>query len=129
MIYGNAALPDNLKGKKHNDWPWGIRWVPRAWTAFYVPWKPIKMLGNQEPRWIHVHPDHPDQVYAVWGYDPVPLNDQWSIQGIKLFSWLPYLPLYFTVVKFHWHFRIGIRWDSVDDYFVQDIALTKEDSN
>jgi hypothetical protein len=128
MIWGNAALPDNLKGKKHNDWPWGLRWVPRAWTAFAVPWYPQKLIGNQQPRSILVHPNTPQQ-YLVLTYDPVPKNGYWSIQTIKLFSWLPYLPLYFTIVQFHWHFRIGIRWDSVDNYYVPDIALTHQTSD
>lgn len=126
MIWGNKALPINLKGKNHADYIWPFSYIPRAWTAFAVPWRPIKLLGNQKERMI------PTNCFSYWGIDPVPSIPKrginWSIQGIKLAEWLPYLPLYFTMLtSSKWHFSIGIRYDSVDDYYqLFRLAITKK---
>ena len=122
MLWGNKVLPPNLKGKNHNDYVWPFSYIPRAWTSFYVPWQPIKLLGNQKERTIYTNTS------SYFGIDPVPPRGYWSLQGIKLFSLLPYLPLYFTIVlKNGWHFSIGIRYDSVDDYYqVFRLAVTKK---
>ncbi len=116
MLWGNEALPINLKGKNHTDYIWPFSYIPRAWTSFAVPWRPIKLLGNQKKRMISTN------TFSYYGIDPIPPKPRkginWSIQGIKLAEWLPNLSLYFTMTTHSgWHFSIGIRYDSVDDYY------------
>ena len=44
-----GCLPDHLKDKKHDDWPWPFRYVPRSWTAFCGKdpgYKPIPEPGK-----------------------------------------------------------------------------------
>ncbi len=47
-----GCLPDNLKGKKHEDWPWPFSLIPRDWTAFCGPapsdpnYKPVPSPGK-----------------------------------------------------------------------------------
>lgn len=63
---GNAALPDNLKGKLHSDWIWPLNKIPRAATAFKWKQPPILILGKNVKRWdtaepkdVHVLDDFP----------------------------------------------------------------------
>ena len=112
MLWGNKVLPDNLKGQNHADYVWPMSLIPRAWTSFWVMWQPKKLAGNQRIRWIYTNTG------SYWGIDPIPARGYWSIQGVKLADWLPYLPLYFTMTtKNGGHFSIGVRYDSVDDYY------------
>ena len=112
MLQGDKVLPLNLKGKNHNDYVWPFSYIPRAWTAFSVPWRPKKLLGNQKLRFILTNTG------KYYGIDPVPARGQWSIQGVKFAYWLPYIPMYFTITtKTGWHFSTGVRYDSVDDYY------------
>lgn len=56
-----CALPDHLKNKKHNDWPIGLRWIPRGISAKgprcgvgnpgYLPWPPRLIGGFDVTRW------------------------------------------------------------------------------
>lgn len=56
-----SALPEHLQKKLHNDWPIGLRWVPRGWNAFgprcgkgnpgYKPWPPKLEEGKSVTRW------------------------------------------------------------------------------
>ena len=56
-----SALPDHLKNKKHNDWPWPLSYLPRGINAFgprcgkgnsgYKPWPPKLEEGKSVTRW------------------------------------------------------------------------------
>jgi hypothetical protein len=60
-IKGGASLPEHLEFKLHNDWPPGLRWVPRELTAFgrrskvwWANWRrfPILLIGYNCTRWM-----------------------------------------------------------------------------
>jgi hypothetical protein len=101
----DSALPPNLRGKDHWDWPWPFKYIPRGWTAF--KWgKPKMIWGNQE------------EVRA--GDAPAPIGEPKSWQ-VSRFPDAPgplkYLPLYLAfTLKNGRHVRLGARWDDVDDY-------------
>lgn len=99
----DSALPDNLKGKNHWDWPWPFKLIPRGWTAF--KWGiPEKVFGNQP-------------LESVGGKDcikPIGPAGTWQISCYPdgpFWAWY----LAFTL-KSGRHFRIGARWDDVDSY-------------
>lgn len=115
--WGNQVLPENLKGQKHNDWPWPFKQIPRAWTAFDLG-PPKQILGNQKQMDARVDKKSCKIVPA-----PIGLPNSWQIsrypKAPKPFCWLP---LYFA-----WsgkrgsdgkypHFRIGARFDNIDSY-------------
>ncbi|HDY90435.1 MAG TPA: hypothetical protein ENH82_20235 [bacterium] len=47
----DSALPENLWGKKHTDWPFFLRWVPRGWTAFKWRMPPKLLIGYNVKIW------------------------------------------------------------------------------
>lgn len=114
----------NILDKKHNDWPWPFKWVPRRWTA--VLWGPPKMKwGNQKKRRKTVE-------MTYWSPKPIGEPNSWQI------STYPYapgrwkrIPIYFawsgSVDKkgeFR-HYRIGLRYDDIDGYATWSIATRK----
>lgn len=56
-----CALPEEWKKRKHNDWPFFLRWVPRSWNAFgprcpegskgHKRWPPQLVKGRGIARW------------------------------------------------------------------------------
>lgn len=105
----DSALPPNLRGTTHWDYPKPLRWVPRGWTSF--KWgAPGMLAGNQ--RAIRVSPSGDT--------GPAPIGESGSFQ-VSRFPGAPgllkYLPLYvaFTLPGGR-HVRLGARWDNVDEY-------------
>ncbi len=100
----DSALPVHLRGMYHWDYPPGLRWVPRGWTAF--DWgKPVMVAGNQKEKRAGA---------------PAPIGERGSWQ-LSRFPGAPrplrWFPIYFAVTTGKgWHFRIGARYDDVDDY-------------
>lgn len=91
----DSALPPNLQGKRHWDYPWPLKWVPRAWTSF--KWgKPKKVFGNQA--------------------DVKPIGDRGTWQ-VSRYPDGPWWAWYFAfTTSGGLHFRVGARYDDVDDY-------------
>jgi len=127
----DCDLPEHMRGWKHNDWPIGLRWVPRGWNAFghrCSGWRrhPILLIGYNVTRWMT--PGDRDVIAIQWkkglsfgginmgNYGPSPLQkfSKWGFSVV----W----PLHF---EFHYIinsdkvvlFRIGARWDSLDMYY------------
>lgn len=96
-----SALPPGLKRKKHTDYPPGLRWVPRGWTAWR--WgEPIQIVGS----WFGGEHPKPITEPGTWQLSFFPRAAWWSLWG-----------LYFEFTTAGGlHFRIGARWDDVDDY-------------
>jgi hypothetical protein len=106
---GDDALPDNLKGTKHWDYPKFLRWIPRAWTS-YAWGAPKKIVGDQKET----------RKGKEGNSGPAPIGERGSWQ-VSRFPGAPgplkYLPLYVAfTTKSGRHFRIGARWDDVDNY-------------
>lgn len=106
----DSALPPHLRGKKHWDWPKWLQWVPRGITAF--KWGPPKLVfGDQIKRAEGGYPKpvgEPDS----WQFSVYPGAPWWA----KPFAW--YVACSGSTGKdgsFR-HFRLGSRWDDVDDY-------------
>jgi hypothetical protein len=113
----DSALPPNLmeeveingvrvvRSKRHADYPWGLRWIPRGWTAF--KWgAPRQVLGNQKHGTLASYP----------GWDPKPIGEPGTWQ-LSRFPDGPWYAWYFAfTTKGGTHFRIGARWDDVDSY-------------
>lgn len=97
----DKCLPVFLKRARHDDWPWPLRYIPRAWTSFCGN-PPDKLLGNQ----FETAVDWKGKV--VLYPKPIPPPGQWQI------SWPPYVAV---TLKNRWHFRAGVRWDDTDFYF------------
>ena len=104
----DSALPPHLRGTKHWDYPKGLKWVPRGWTSF--DWGSPKLLaGNQENR--KLAPE------GRWAPAPIGERGSWQVSRFPGAPWpLCWLPLYVAfTTKTGRHFRIGARWDDVDD--------------
>jgi len=123
-------LPPHLRGVKHNDWIWPLSGISRGWNAFghrCSGWRrvPKLLIGYNTVRWM-THGDK-DVMNIQWkkglsfgginmkNYGPSPLQ-KFSKFGFSL-VW----PLHF---EFHYQFgkkvllfRIGARWDSLDEYY------------
>jgi hypothetical protein len=118
----DSALPPHLRGKRHWDFPPGLKWVPRGWTAF--KWgAPVLMSGN--PKLIEqgngfFSPTIYKHKNGTYEAAPKPINPPgtWQVSRFPDAPWpLNKIPLYFAFTKKNGrHFRIGARWDDVDDY-------------
>lgn len=100
----NSALPKHLQNKLHWDWPWPFSKIPRGWTAFN--WgKPKLVAGNQK--------ETRDGSPA-----PIPESGAWQISIFPGAPWpIRWLPIYFAfTTRAGWNYRIGARWDDVDNY-------------
>lgn len=103
-----SALPKHLRDKKHWDWIWPFSTIPRGWTAF--KWGvPKKIGGNQN-----------ETRKSKEGEGPAPIGENGSWQ-VSRFPDAPrlikFLPLYLAfTTKGGRHFRVGARWDDVDNY-------------
>ncbi len=111
-LIGNHCLPDQLKGKLHEDFFFpSIRWIPRAATAFCFAEPPIKLLGNQN-YWE-------DAKNGELGPKPIPPPGQWQLTVVQVKKgWPLYIPYFALTTKKGTHFRIGCRWDDADNYYV-----------
>ncbi len=100
--------------EKHADYPWPFSLIPRSWTAF--KWGPPVLVkgANILPR---------DLVYVSYAMriSPKPITSPGSWQ-LSHFPDGPWFAWYFAISGFRKpdgffrHFRIGARWDSVDNY-------------
>ncbi len=97
-----SALPEHLRDRPHEDYPWGLRWIPRAWTAFKwgAPWM---VAGTQRCGFNNVvKPIGPPGTWQISKFYDSPFKS---------------IPIYFAfTTKRGIHFRIGARWDDVDSY-------------
>lgn len=99
-----SALPENLRGKRHADYPWGLRWVPREWTAF--DWGAPKVYAGD------LNPQDFGDIYMA----PKPITSPGTWQ-LSRFPDGPWFAWYFAfTTKKGVHYRIGARWDDVDNY-------------
>lgn len=99
----NSALPQHLRGKLHNDWPWPFCYIPRAWTSYKLMQPPKVILGYQVIDWTMYPPN------GKKGPNPCQRH-KWS--------WYLSWPLYFTITfPNKWYMRAGCRWDDNDFYF------------
>jgi len=119
------VLPDHLKDEIHKDWPFPFKYVPRAWTSF--AW------GKPEL----VHEKNLDPTKDFDRGAPKPITSRGSFQ----ISVYPDAPSYWTWAAWYvaytfkdgHQFRIGARWDNVDNYVTWPTFPTtrvyKEDGN
>lgn len=100
------CLPDHLKDKRHDDWPWPFSLVPRAWTS-YCGKPPKKVAGNQALSTVVID-------WVSYDYPkPIPPFGQWHRAEADM--WFSF---YFALTsKLGWTFRFGSRYDDVDHYY------------
>ena len=99
--WGREVLPDHLKDRKHDDWPYILRWVPRWATAF----------GGEGPSWPDGIPEGPIRKPI-----PPPGEQTYHLYDKKGW-WRSYYALSFEFAGKIWHLRVGFRWDDVDHYY------------
>lgn len=104
----DSALPAHLRGQLHWDWPGPFRKIPRGWTAF--KWGTPRLLAG------NLWPVDFKQLVGLPAPFPITSRGTWQL------SYFPGAPcflvgLYFAfTLRNGWHFRIGARWDDVDNY-------------
>ena len=96
--WGRECLPDHLKDKLHNDWPWPLNKIHRSTSAF---------CGGGEPDWPPEIPMEARKAIPPPGMVTYHHRDQAG-------NWRPY---YALTTKDCLHMRNGFRWDDVDGYF------------
>lgn len=113
-------LPKYIQEKKHNDWIWGLRWVPRTWTSFAFPMPTFCIAGRPTLERVRVNPEYPTWDYLEYMVipSPVPSIGNWEILGVKLFKNHGPIPCYFAVSWLIFgrrlHFNIGLKPDITD---------------
>jgi len=115
----DSALPPHLRGLRHGDFPPGLRWVPRGWTAWN--WgEPRKIIGTQqrEEPWGVPAPIGEPASWQVSIYPDAPWW-AWPVAWYVAFSWKAGADGWFR------HFRAGARYDSVDSYAVWPSIATR----
>lgn len=103
-----SALPNHLKNRRHDDWLWPFSYIPRAWTSFN--WgKPKLLIGNIDS----FTPPKPITDPNTWQLSYYPNAPLWA----KFIAWyIAYsFPRNKKTNKFR-QFRLGARWDNVDNY-------------
>ena len=94
-----SALPPHLRNRPHEDFPWPFSYIPRAWTAF--SWgEPKKICGNQRPYGGVMKPIGP--------------RGTWQISRFPDGPWFALYAAFTTNGGVH--YRIGARYDDVDNY-------------
>jgi hypothetical protein len=113
LLPSTRHLPPNLAPRPHDDYmiP-GLSLIPRGWNTFN--WgQPGLIVGNQT---------------SFLNDSPKPIGERGSFQ-VSSYPQLPipfcWLPAYFAfTLPNGTHFRLGARWDDIDDYtVVPSVAL------
>ncbi len=119
--YGRDCLPVWLKGQKHIDRIPGLSWMSRNSTARALVEPPFMIMGSKGQLLGCGKNGKP-------GPKPIPKAGQWQLCAVQVEegSWF-FLP-YFAITTRFVHFRIGTRWDDVDNYYTLDsVALKVKD--
>jgi len=134
---GTSVLPKHLKNRRHWDYIWPLLLIPRWVTSW--DWGVPKMIwGDQiETRSIVVEYWEPKKHYwrfqKVEGPAPIGERGSWQVSrypngynGMLFKTILRKLPIYFAfTTRSGIHFRIGARWDDVDDYVTFPVIAIK----
>jgi len=116
------CLPEHLRDRLHDDWPWPISMIPRSWTIVCGsdwPEAPELLAGDSgwtsEDRGRFGH--FADEFFEKYKERfPIPKPKHWVITAV-MYDWIP-LPYFAITLPNGWHFRIGVlRWDDVDNYY------------
>ncbi len=110
VLMPKSALPPHLQNRKHNDFPPGLRWISRGWTAWN--WgEPRKLLGSQQ---AESSPGVPQPIGepGTWQISIYPDAPWWACPV----AWYFAVSLALRPDGWFRHFRIGARYDSVDSY-------------
>ena len=121
-------LPENLKNRRHDDWIWPLKYIPRKWTSFDwgvpVLWKGWhvefveRQVMLQDKRWEWLF------YYETWKC-PKPINPAggWQISYFPQAPWYWKWAAWYIARSFargkdgkYGQFRLGARWDNVDEY-------------
>ncbi len=119
----DECLPESLKGKRHDDWRWYVRWVPRAWTARCGPrWPqpPKRIWGSagwtEEDHHMFGHHEK-DYYMKIKEVLPIPKAGHALLSVVLWSKFLP-LPMFAITYRNGDYFSIGVvRWDDVDKYY------------
>jgi hypothetical protein len=104
-INGIKALPKGLQYKTHWDYPLGLKWIPRCWTSFN--WGlPKQVLGNQTRKSNFYDCPSPIGERGTWQFSIYPRA--WYV--------LPLAWSFSMRTTGGWNFRLGARFDDVDNY-------------
>ena len=119
-MIGNRCLPEWLRGKTHDDYylTW-TRWIPRSATSWCIKAPPIQLLGNQEGEALAAD--------GTIGPKPIPRPGEWQLSIVQIKKgWPFFLPYFAWTTEQGTHFRLGARWDDVDQYYTfPSIAIAK----
>lgn len=118
----------DILDKKHWDYPWPFKWIPRKWTA--VKWGPPKKLWGTQAR------KRKPVGQAYWSPTPIGEASSWQISHYPMApgKWSKF-PLYFAVSfgndrsRWYRHFRVGLRYDDVDKYSTWSVATRRYPSD
>jgi hypothetical protein len=110
--------------KRHGDWPWPFSLIPRRWTAF--DWrKPELVRGNLRPQdyvytWqLDVLAPGEYKARRIFAPKPITGPQTWQISRFPRGPWWAWYFAWSGERKedgWFRHFRIGARWDDVDNY-------------
>lgn len=118
------CLPERIRVGIHTDYTIAVtQRIPRNVTSFCLcdvaaPQALISSNGT-----VFVCPFKPGstnvRTYSEGSPMPIPVPGEWHVAVMKIREDIPwYVPYVTFTTNQGWHFRLGIRWDDVDNYYV-----------
>jgi len=106
----DCGIPESILKGVHTDYRFAIlQSVPRSFTSYCLAGPPILLMGNQDNWAKHKN--------GEFGPKAIPKGGEWQLSFVRWRTgWPVFLP-YFAFNHFGWHFRVGTRWDDVDQYY------------
>jgi hypothetical protein len=109
----DSALPKHLQGRKHEDWIFPFSLIPRGWNAFRLEQPPLLIWGRK--------------VYDITTYMYSDNKIRGGADPCQRSSWAIAItmPLHLSITfgRTGRYFRIGFRWDTIDEYYNLGVAL------
>lgn len=111
---GKPCLPPHLYNKAQDDYLLFGSLIKRRWVAFRLAGLPIMVAGNQSNFSDDGSPK------------PIPMPGEWQLSFVRVIKDGPFfLPYYAITSKKALHFRIAMRRDDLDGYFIPSITIKR----
>ncbi len=119
LQYGGAGcLSDERRNETHHDYIFGLRWVK---------WRDTVVCGIDPPTQDEGNQDDNILVNGRRAPLPIPPDGEWqkSHADAQTSYWPVRLDYLAATFPGSYHFRIGWRWDNIDNIFVFSISVKK----
>jgi hypothetical protein len=108
-----TCLPKHLEYTTRTDYYFRIvRWIPRNTTSRCLVEPPQMIFGSKDHR-------RSKSGRGIVGPSPIGERGQWQMSAVQVRKGWPFYFFYFAATtEAGMHYRIGVRWDDVDDHYI-----------